>query len=126
MEYFRELISIAALVFTYGIILFHFGAKLAPKVAKVTTVGNQMWFGNMVSKLTDKIKSNRISRWITNFSYNKLFVCNACHTFWITLLTGTMTNSFLFKDIIMFFIVQLLIVTPCSILAYHIETLKND
>lgn len=68
------------------LILAHFSYFLA----KFTTIGSRIWFGDAVFSLENfarfKLKSEKLAKIILGLSYSKAFICRPCHTFWICLL----------------------------------------
>lgn len=90
---------------------------IVPKLAKKTTIGNQVWFGDLVSSITERIKSNKVAQWITNASYGKLFVCIPCHNFHLSIISSALMFS-LYSSPLATLISTVLIGTPLSLMAY--------
>ncbi len=69
----------------HTILLFYFGLEVAYPLSHLTTIGNQVWFGEFIDKIKSYFKSDKIKDAISWLSYTKIFICKPCHTFWITL-----------------------------------------
>jgi len=87
-------------------------------LVKYTTIGNRIWFGELVGYITDRISNTKIKQWITNRSYSKAFICEPCHIFWLTLILGSIINFAFSSQLSLAIVRQAFIVLPWAILSY--------
>jgi hypothetical protein len=90
------------------IALWVFTLMVVYPLSKVTTIGNKIWFGDIMYSISEKVTNKRIKDWLVRLSYSKLFVCVPCHSFWLTLLTSSMIVEFpsaLFHSFITYFLI---------------------
>jgi len=80
-----EAINIAA--------LYTFAIGVLYPITKYTTIGNYVWFSDLMYRLADMFDKEGTKSLIERISYSKLFVCRPCHTFWLSLAF----SSFLFS-----------------------------
>jgi len=57
--------------------------------SKFTTIARYDWFSNFFYNLEfiahKRLNAPKLGSWILNFSYSKIFYCQPCHSFWISL-----------------------------------------
>lgn len=92
--------------------------KINNIIAEYTTIGQKIWFGELIEYINNRIKYDSISKWITNLSYSKLFICKPCHVFWISFLTGISTSRFIIDNNVYFLLFNILYILPISLLGY--------
>lgn len=87
-------------------------------ISKYTTIGQHVWFGLFIFKATVKLHEWNIKEaWVRKFislSYHKALSCRACHTFWLSILTGTLL-TYIDRE---FDFVYVVIITITSLIAY--------
>lgn len=62
-------------------------------ISKYTTIGNQVWFGEFISKIQERLSYNKLSDLILKLSYSKLFICRPCHSFWLSWLINSVMTT---------------------------------
>ena len=98
---------------------------LLNKAAEYTTLGNHIWFGELVGNVVDKFKNEKIKRWLNQMSFSKLLVCIDCHTFWLTMITGSIFNLLLSTTNLEFLLYSLFITLPISFIGFLNSLGKN-
>lgn len=88
------------------------------KLAVYTAVGNHIWFGNLISNISDRFNNIKLSNVITQLSYSKILVCIPCNTFWLSMIAGTIISTYTCTNILQHVLFQITVNFPISMIGY--------